>query len=256
MADYVYKARNAAGQIKTGEISAATEQAAAELLSEHQLILTKLQEKKERSFDVSKLVAALNRIGMKDKVIFTRQLGTMIKSGLPIVQALSILSEQTQNQKFKGVIEDIASGIEGGGSFSSMLAKYPKVFDRVYVNMVRAGEASGQLDETLNRLATQQEKAYGIVKKVRGAMLYPAFVVLALIGATILMLIVVIPPLKNIFEGAGAELPFITQMLITMSDALRGFWYLFLIGAVALVAGGRQLLKSEGGKSAFDRLKL
>ncbi|MDP9212228.1 MAG: type II secretion system F family protein [bacterium] len=256
MADYVYKARNAAGQVKTGEITAATEQAAAELLSEHKLILTKLQQKKERSFDVSKVVNALNRVGMKDKVIFTRQLGTMIRSGLPIVQALSILAEQTQNQKFRGIIEEVASGIEGGGSFSSMLARYPKIFDRVYVNMVKAGEASGQLDETLNRLATQQEKAYGIVKKVRGAMLYPAFVVAALIGATILMLIVVIPPLKNIFEGAGAELPFITQMLIKMSDALRGFWYLFLIGAIGLVLAGRQALKSEGGKSTFDRVKL
>ncbi len=256
MADYLYKARDAAGRPKTGEISAATEQAAAELLAEHQLILTKLRQKKERGFDVSRLVTALNRVGMKDKVMFTRQLGTMIRSGLPIVQALNILAEQTQNQKFRSIIEDLAAGIEGGASFSAVLAKYPKVFDRVFINLIRAGEASGQLDETLDRLATQQEKSYGIVKKVRGAMLYPAFVMVALVAATILMLIVVIPPLKTIFEGAGAELPFATQVLIKMSDALRAYWYLFLLAAIGLVIAGRQTLKSEGGRTMFDRLKL
>jgi type IV pilus assembly protein PilC len=256
MAEYSYKARDAAGHLKTGEISAATEEAAAEMLTEHQLILTKLEIKSERSFDVSQLVNKLNRVGTKDRVIFTRQLGTMIKSGLPIVQALNILAEQTENKKFQQIIAEIAAGIEGGGSFSSMLAKYPKIFDRVYVNLTKAGEASGQLDETLERLAIQQEKAYGIVKKVRGALLYPAFVMVALIGATILMLVVVIPPLKNIFEGAGADLPLATQILIKLSDAMRQFWYLFILGAAALVFAGQRILNTEGGKNAFDRIKL
>ena len=256
MAEYIYKARDAAGNPKTGEITAATESAAAEMLAEHRLILTKLEPKREKGFDVSEILKKLNRVGMKDRVIFTRQLGTMIKSGLPIVQALNILSEQTQNKKFKQVIEEIASGIEGGGSFSSMLAKYPKIFDRVYINMTKAGEASGRLDETLQRLAVQQEKAYGIVKKVRGAMLYPAFVLIALVGATILMLIVVIPPLKSIFEGAGADLPLATRALITLSDAMRQFWYLFILGGLGLVVGARQYLKTDGGKSVLDRFKL
>lgn len=256
MSEFTYKARDASGRAKTGEISAATEAAAAEMLAEHQLILTKLTVKKERGFDVSELLNKLSRVGMKDRVIFTRQLGTMIKSGLPIVQALNILSEQTQNKKFKGVIEQISGGIEGGGSFSSMLAKYPKIFDRVYINMTKAGEASGRLDQTLERLAIQQEKAYGIVKKVRGALLYPAFVLVALVAATILMLIVVIPPLKAIFEGAGADLPLATRALIVLSDAMRGFWYLFILGAAGLVVAGRQYLKTEGGKGVLDRLKL
>lgn len=256
MADYTYKARDTAGAAKTGEISAATEQAAAEMLSEHRLILTKLEPKKESTFDASKLLSIFNRVGAKDKVIFTRQLGTMIKSGLPIVQALHILSEQTENKKFKEIIEHISAGIEGGSSFSTMLTKYPRIFDRVYINLVRAGEASGKFDETLERLATQQEKSYAIVRKVRGAMLYPAFVLVAMVAATILMLIVVIPPLKNIFQGAGADLPFATQVLIKLSDAMLNFWYLFLLGTAGLVIGGRQLLRSETGRSRFDRFKL
>ncbi|MDP4000566.1 MAG: type II secretion system F family protein [bacterium] len=256
MSEFVYKARDAAGHLKTGEISAGTEAAAAEMLAEHRLILTKLEIKKEKGFDISQLLNRLNRVTMKDRVIFTRQLGTMIKSGLPIVQALNILSEQTENKKFKQIIEEISGGIEGGGSFSSMLAKYPNVFDRVYVNMTKAGEASGRLDDTLERLAIQQEKAYGIVKKVRGAMLYPAFVMIALVGATILMLVVVIPPLKDIFEGANADLPFATQVLIKLSDAMLQFWYLFLLGGIGLVVAGRQFLKTENGKSLLDRAKL
>ncbi|MEX2043521.1 MAG: type II secretion system F family protein [Patescibacteria group bacterium] len=256
MSDFVYKARDASGRSKSGEISAATEDAAAEMLAEHQLILTRLAVKKERGFDVSELLGKLSRVSMKDRVIFTRQLGTMIKSGLPIVQALNILSEQTQNRKFKGVIEQISTGIEGGSSFSSMLAKYPNVFDRVYINMTKAGEASGRLDETLERLAVQQEKAYGIIKKVRGALLYPAFVLVALVAATVLMLIVVIPPLKAIFEDAGANLPLATQVLIKLSDAMLGFWYLFILGALVLGVVGRQFLKSDSGKSALDRFKL
>ncbi|HEY8109117.1 MAG TPA: type II secretion system F family protein [Patescibacteria group bacterium] len=256
MADYIYKARDATGQPKSGEISAATEEAAAEMLAEHRLILTKLEVKREKAFDVTEVLNKLSRVGFKDRVIFTRQLGTMIKSGLPIVQALNILAEQTSNKKFQKVIGEISAGIEGGSSFSSMLAKYPKLFDRVYINMTKAGEASGQLDVTLDRLATQQEKSYGIIKKVRGAMLYPAFVLVALIGATVLMLLIVIPPLKTIFEGAGADLPFATQVLIKLSDALQSFWYLFILGAVVLVLGGRQLLQTEGGQDALDRFKL
>lgn len=256
MAEFTYKARDTAGQAKTGEITAANEQAAAEMLAEHQLLLTHLETKKESAFDASQLLNFIHRVSMKDKVIFTRQLGTMIKSGLPIVQAMHILSEQTSNKKFKEIIDEIGAGIEGGSSFSGMLAKYPKVFDRVYINLTRAGEASGQLDETLERLAVQQEKAYGIVKKVRGAMLYPGFVLLALVGATILMLIVVIPPLKSIFEGAGADLPFATQVLIKMSDAMRSFWYLFILGGVAMLIGGRQFLQSDRGQGMLDRFKL
>lgn len=256
MAEYLYKARDAAGQMKTGEITAENESSAAELLAQHKLILTRLSVKEEKAFDVEQLVNVLNPVKTKDRVIFTRQLGTMIKSGLPIVQALHVLSEQTTNPKFKQMISDMAASIEGGSSFSGALAKYPKVFDKVYVNLVKAGEASGKLEETLNRLATQQEKSYRLAGKIKGAMLYPAFVFLALIAATIIMLIVVIPPLKTIFEDAGAQLPLATQILIWLSDAVLAYWYLFLLGTVILVAAARWYLSTLGGKSVLDQLKL
>jgi type IV pilus assembly protein PilC len=256
MADFEYKARDTSGKLKTGEINAQNEANAAELLAEHKLILTKLTAKKEGGFDVSRLLAVLRRVSLKDKVIFTRQLGTMIKSGLPIVQALHILGDQTQNKKFSKVIQEMSAAIEGGASFSTALAKHPQEFDRVYVNLVKSGEASGRLDVTMERLATQQEKTYRLIGKVRGAMLYPAFVMAALVAASILMLIVVIPPLKSIFSDAGANLPLPTRILVASSDALLAFWYLFLLAAIGLAVGARFFLRSEGGKSAMDRLKL
>ncbi|MSU76350.1 type II secretion system F family protein [Patescibacteria group bacterium] len=256
MAEFEYKARDTAGSLKTGEITAQSEQNAAELLAEHHLILTRLAPKKESQFDVSRIGNMLHRITMKDKVIFTRQLGTMVKSGLPIVQALHILAEQTSNTRFADIIRDISSQIEGGSNFSNALSKYPKVFDRVYINLVRSGEASGQLDLTLERLATQQEKSYRLVGKVRGAMLYPAFVLVAMAGATILMLVVVIPPLKGIFAESGSQLPLATRILITMSDALLAYWYLFILAAVLVIFGLRSYLASPAGKFAADRLKL
>lgn len=256
MAEYTYKARTATGILKTGEITANSEENAAELLGQHQLILTKLTPKTEGGFDASKVLNVLNRVKAKDRVIFTRQLGTMVKSGLPIVQALHILAEQTSNKRFSEIILDLAATVEGGGTFSAALQKYPNQFDRVYVNLVKSGEASGHLEEILERLAIQQEKSYRLAGKVRGAMMYPAFVMVAMLGAGIMMMIVVIPPLKAIFMDAGAELPFATRALIAMSDSLLAFWYLYIIGTIGLVFAARRFLKSEGGKGIMDRFKL
>lgn len=256
MAEYLYKARDLTGNLKTGEITAENESNAAELLAGHKLVLTRLSPKSANAIDLSKFINSLNRVKAKDRVIFTRQLGTMVKSGLPIVQALHVLAEQTGNQKFEAIIGEMATSIEGGSSFSTALGKYPKIFDRVYVNLVRAGEASGKLDETLDRLATQQEKSYRLAGKIQSALLYPGFVFVALIGATILMLIVVIPPLKSIFTESGAQLPLPTRILISMSDALLKFWYLFIIGVVGLVFGARWYLGTGQGHAGWDRLKL
>ncbi len=256
MANYLYKARDHEGVVKTGEISANNEDNAADLLREHDLILIRLSEKKQHAVDVNEMTARFRRISMKDRVVFTRQLGTMVKSGLPIVQALHILSDQTGNKRFATVIADVSAGIEGGANLSTALAKHPKLFDRVYINLIKSGEASGHLDDILDRLATQQEKSYALARKVRGAMMYPAFVIVAMIAATVLMMVVVIPPLKTIFTDAGAKLPLPTRMLIGMSDLLRNYWYAFIIATVAAVFGLRKVLQSESGSQAWDRIKL
>lgn len=256
MADYTYKARDARGNLKTGRITATSEDHAAEVLAEHKLILVKLSEKTAGGFDINNLLKFLNRVSLKDKVVFTGQLGTMIKSGLPIVQALHILADQTNSKYFASIIRDMATQIEGGSSFSSALMKYQKHFDKVYVNLVRSGEASGRLEETLQRLATQQEKNYTLIKKVRGAMMYPAFVLVAMVAATIVMLVVVIPPLKAIFADAGAQLPLPTRVLIFLSDAMRSYWYAFLMGGVGAVFGLRYFLHTPAGRNGWDNLKL
>lgn len=256
MADYVYKARDQQGNLKTGDITANSPDNAAELLAEHKLITTKLTLKKEGGFNAKVALNIFNRISMKDRVVFTRQLGTMIKSGLPIVQALHILSGQANHQRFQEVISDLAQTIEGGGSFSTALAKYPKYFDNVYLNLIKSGEASGHLDEVLERLADQQENSYRLANKVRGAMMYPAFVLFALVAASILMMVVVIPPLKQIFSDAGANLPLPTRALIAMSDFLRGYWYIVIVVVVAAIFGVRWWVQTENGRSLLDRAKL
>lgn len=256
MAEFTYKARNAAGEIKTGDIQAMNEDAAAELLHEHQLILVRITENKPSSFDISKVMERFKRVSMKERVLFTRQLGTMVKSGLPIVQALHILTEQANSKKFQAAIRDISATIEGGTNFSAALQKYPSLFDRVYVNLVKSGEASGHLEEVLERLATQQEKSYALSKKVRGAMMYPAFVIVAMIAATILMMLVVIPPLEAIFKDAGAQLPLPTRVLIGASNLMQNFWYLFIIGLVGGVFGLRKFLKTDKGSEGWNHLQL
>lgn len=256
MAQFTYKARDASGNVTEGLIEAANKQQVFELVKKYNLMPTSVKEKKEEGIKID--IPFLHRVPFKSKVIFSRQLATMIDSGLSIVQSLKILAQQEKikNKKFSEIIEKVAADIESGISFSAALKKFSNVFPPIYTSLVESGEASGQLDEVLNRLATQMESDYDLRRKIRGAMMYPAFIIVAMVVAAVIVLTFVIPQLKALFEESGAELPVVTRILLATSDFLVNFWWITLFGLIGIIFSWRAFLKSKKGRKFWDGLKL
>lgn len=252
MGKFIYEAKNEKGQLVRGEVQAATEVAAEKALMKNHLVVTDLQPEKS----VLSVIGLFNKIGMKDRASFARQLATMIDAGLPLVQALNIIALQTKNTNLRAVLATVVRDIESGYSFSTALAKHPIAFNRIFISVVRSGEATGKLDEVLLELADQFEKDSAFSSKVKGALAYPAFIITAMIGVAGLMMIKVIPTIKNVFDEAHAQLPFMTRALIALSDFLVKFWYIAIIIFIALIVILRFYFKSEGGKRFLDRLEL
>lgn len=254
MALFQYKARDVKGSVVQGSVEAPSENVASSILVDRGLVILFLEEKEQRGFNFE--LGFLNRIKNKDVVIFSRQLAVMASASVPIVQALKILVDQTDNPKLKLIIAEVADEVDGGAKLSRAMGKYRKVFSDFYVAMIRSGETSGKLDEVLNYLADQQEKDYDLSSKIKGAMIYPVFILSGLMVVGVVMMVFVVPKLTGIISESGGELPIATKVLIFVSDSLRNFWYLFVIfiggGVTALVFFTRKGL----GKMMLDRLKL
>lgn len=252
MLTYTYEAKNA----KTGEkikaqVQADSEQAAAKLIQGQGLTPTKIQ--------VEKAAAGshFRRIKIKDKVLFSRQLSTLINAGLPLVQSLRQVANQTTNKPLKAVINALIADVEGGSSFSAALEKHPLVFNRVYVSLVAASETSGTLDKGLERLANQQEKDADILSKVRGAMVYPLIVLLVMMAVVTFMLVKVLPQVQNIYAGLkGVSLPIFTRVLLAVSHFVTHFWWLVIILIVLVAFFGTRWARTLGGRSVIDRFKM
>lgn len=198
-----------------------------------------------------------NRITTKDKVLFSRQLATLINAGLPLVQSLRSVNTQTTNKALKLVIADIVTFVESGGTLANALRKHPKVFNQVYVSLVAAGEASGTLDTALERLANQQEKDADIMSKVRGAMVYPIIVLLVMVGVMLFMVLKVLPQVEQLYNDIpGATLPFLTRLLVGLSNFITGFWWVVLIGLGFAAFFTTRWATSMGGKRLIDTYKL
>ncbi len=195
-------------------------------------------------------------VSLQDKVVFSRQFATMINAGVPIVQSLTILTEQTTSKKLKRVTADVSKQVEGGATLANALAAHPDVFNEIYVNMVKAGEVGGILDQVLDRLATQQEKDAEIVSKVRSAMIYPGVITVATVSAFIFLMTVIVPKLSSIFENAGAELPIYTKIMLSISSFLVHGWWILLGGLVAFVIGFTRWRATESGRRTVDKLLL
>lgn len=255
MLTYSYTAREiSTGKKIKAELQAESEKSAAKLLQEKGLLPLDILEK---TAGHSPLTKFLKRIPTKEKVIFSRQLSTLINAGLPIVQSLHNVSAQTHNKTFSAVIDKITADIEAGSSFAGALSKFPKVFDQVYVNLIAAGETSGTLDVSLERLANQQEKDADIVSKVRGAMIYPVIVLLVMVAVIIFMLTTVLPQVQNLYNGLpGVELPLITKVLLSMSNALTRFWWIILIVLGFLIFATTRWARTGPGKEVIDKLKM
>jgi len=199
----------------------------------------------------------LNRISTKDKILFSRQLATLIGAGLPLVQALRSSSEQSPSKPLKDVINSVISSVEAGSSLADALAKFPKVFNSIYINLVAAGETSGTLDKALERLASQQEKDAEIISKVRGAFAYPVIVLVVMGFVLGFMIVKVLPAVGTLYNSLpGAQLPLITRILLVVAGFGTHYWWIVLIILVVLVVLTSRWSRTVGGKKIIDSLKM
>jgi type IV pilus assembly protein PilC len=252
MPSYTYQAREAvSGREIRNNIEAASEHAAIAALLNRNLLVMSIQEKAGR-----KGKTAGGSVPLSDLVVFTRQLATMIDAGLAMVQSLQALAEQTTNKVMRDVIRDVCSRVEGGDNFSSALHKHPKVFNRLYVCMVDAGEKGGLLSEILARLATYLENTARLRKKVKSAMMYPTAVTIIAIAITIFLLVKVVPVFGEIFSGFDADLPLPTQYLITVSEFLQASLLYLIPGMIALVYAWFAFIKTKQGREFWDRIRI
>lgn len=252
---FSYKARNAKGEEQAGTVDAADEQAAADVLRSNELIVTSLAEE-DKDISLGMNITWFDRIHPRDVVIFARQLSTMITATLPIVSALKVLTEQQKSQKFKSILAAITADVDGGARLSVAMDQYPEVFSNFFVSVIKTGEQSGKLDESLNYLADQMEKDYELNSRVRSALYYPAFIFGGLIVVAIIMVTYVIPQLQSVFEGMEGNLPWTTKVLLGTSDFFRSYWWVLLIGVILLVWWFRVWSRTEEGKIRLDKMKL
>ena len=254
MKKFSYKVKDrVTGKIIKGEISADSQRAAGKALIDQGYIL------QDDIYEVGQenaLARFMNRITTKDKIVFTRQFATLIGAGLPLAQALRTVSEHTENKKMRSVVDDILASVESGSSLKDAFSKFPDVFDKVYLALIAAGEMSGTLDESLRRVATQQEKDAAMMSKIRGALTYPV-IVLVVIGLVMtFMMVQVVPQVKQLYKDMHQELPFATQILIGISDFIINFWWLVLVGIGVAGYFFHQYLKTESGIKFAANFKL
>ncbi len=255
MIDYVYKAKDlTSGQIITAGVKADSPESAAKVLAKQNLFAIDIQEKSDGG--ILSRVGLKGRVTSKERVLFTRQLSTLINAGLPLARALRTVQDQIKGQTLNNIIGEVVAAVEGGSSLSNAFGVHPKVFNEIYVALVAAGETSGTLDKALLRLANQQEKDAEIITKIRGALIYPAIVLVLIVVVVGIMLVSVVPQVSKLYKDLGKSLPFLTQLLVSTSDFLIHFWWLAILGLVAAAYGAKILYARESTKLELDRLKL
>ncbi len=250
---FQWSGKNPLGTIESGELAAASREEVTALLRKKNIIPTIIKEKEKAKLALS----FLGKVKEKDVVVFTRQLSTMIGAGLPLVQALDILSQQVENKIFADTILKIKTEVEAGSTYAEALKKHPKVFSELYANMVAAGEAGGILDIILIRIADYLEKAMKLKKKVKGALIYPSVIVSVAVLVIAVILIFVIPTFAKLFTTLGGTLPLPTRIVIVLSDFLSGIGGLFILGVIiGLVVFIVQIRKTDKGKYITDKILL
>ena len=250
MPSFTYTARALNGDLRTATIDAPSRDEVMAQLKRQRLNVVKIDEA------AAAKKKAGGKISMRDIVIFTRQFSTMINAGLPLVQALDILSKQSENKALKDVTNAVVFDVESGHTVADALRKHPNAFSELYVNMVAAGEAGGILDTILMRLATFMEKNDALVRKVKGAMIYPGVIMSVAAIAIVVLLIFVIPVFENMFSSVGMALPLPTRIVIGASRFLKGYWWAVGGAIFGLVTMGRRYYTTPNGKLMIDKLML
>lgn len=255
MKKFNYEAKDSAtGKIVKSLVQAESENSAAKLLMAQGFTPLNIKEIDESGGNpIAKLTG---RITNKDKIVFTRQLATLLGAGIPLAQSLRTVAEQTENKKLQGVIEEIIGSVEGGKSLSEAFGAHADVFDPIFLALIAAGEVSGTLDDSLRRIADQQEKDAAVMSKIRGALTYPIIVLVVILGVVLFMLLTVVPQVKGIYQSMHLQLPILTQILVTVANFIIRFWW--LIVAVVGIGGYflMQYLKTDAGIKFKDSFKL
>ena len=259
MPDYKYTAIDRNGAQASGRIDAADDAQARQKLMAKGLMVTTLVADSAAAKPAAAAPAKPgfsfgSKVTQNDVTVMTRQLATLITAGLPLLRALELIHRQERNPVFKGILGNIAESVSQGNNLSEALQAHPKVFDRLFVNMIRAGEAGGVLDKVLDRLAKFREKASRIQKKVKSAMVYPAVVVSVAVVIVFILMVKVVPSFQNLLSGQKTQMPALTAFVVGISDALVTYWYVTPVALIGLVVGFKAWLASAKGKELFDRI--
>jgi type IV pilus assembly protein PilC len=262
MSTYAFRAVDVAGIPSRGEVEAETKAHVTEELRQRGLIVLDVAEKNE-AFKLESMLDRFRRVGMRDLAVFSRQFATLIQSGMPMLRALHTLEDQSESEVLQHAIAETRKDIEAGSSLAQALERHPRVFDNLYVSLVRSGESSGQLESALDRIAFQLEKLDALKRQIRSAMMYPAFVFVFAAAVLLAVVAFIIPVFVGVFEdiaksspGVSPDLPVITQFTVNISNAITGSWFIIFPGLAALTVGFFQLKKTTFGRSAWDRVKV
>lgn len=253
MPNFQYQARDNDGKVVAGQIEAADQQAATAMLMDRNLLVTAIQSGAKRGSAKKK---KQGNVKSQDLVVFTRQLATMMDAGLPLIQSITALEEQTESKEFKPILRELMGKVEGGDSFSSALSQYPRVFNSLYVSMVEAGELGGMLAEILDRVASYLEASSRLKKKVKSAMMYPVIVCCIAVLISLFLIMKIIPIFADIFKDFGAKLPAPTQALITLSIILKQYFLLVAGGVAAFIWIVVKLKRTRPGTELWDRFRI
>ncbi|HHU49099.1 MAG TPA: type II secretion system F family protein [Clostridiales bacterium] len=251
---FEYKAVNQNGESINGRSQAKNRSEIMQMLRNknyHPVLIKEVAE----GTDLSSL-SILNKVKTKDIAVFARQFHAMLNAGVTIIQCLDILRQQTENKRFKEVIEKVYESVQKGSTLSEAMKEHRSVFPELLINMIEAGEASGNLDTIMNRMAFHYEKETKIQNKVRGAMIYPAVLAIISVVVVVFMLVAILPTFLTMFEGAGVDLPGPTLFLLAVSNGIRKYWYLIILIIIAFVYLIRRYIKTEEGRKKFDEIKL
>lgn len=254
MATFIYHARDLNGVDHKGTVETVDERQVSRIISKKGLILISVKKKDEKSQQfLNKFIA---RVSFSELVIATRQLATMIESGLVLSEAIDILAEEQTNKNFKAVLTEISRDLKGGLEFANALKKHPDVFPAIYISLVKSGEESGKLDVVLSQLANTLEKDREFRSKLRGAMIYPIMVIGMMVVVMMVMMLFVIPKLTSLYTQSNIDLPLPTKILIATSNFFVNFWWMMIILGVVGIIAFRKWVKTPNGKVIFDRFLL
>ena len=254
---YEYRAKDKAGAVHAGQMEGSSSAAVATTLREKGYVPLRIDEKRSTTLQKEIQIPGFKKkVKVKDIAIFSRQLATMVNSGLTLIRALTILEEQSDNSLLKEVLADVKARVEQGSSLSAAFEAHPDIFNHLYVSMVRAGEVGGALDETLVRLADTLEATVRLRSKVKSAMAYPMVVLILIVLIVTGMLVFVVPIFEGMYSELGGTLPVPTQLLITISGLLTSLWWLVLGGTIGAVVGFKRWKKTDAGVAAWDRFKV